>query len=170
MTKEHITQASIILESMAFFFVSVDLYGKHRITKLENRLKGLNVFLAISHLLDRLKPDIKLKYKVMIVTAGLVLWDYSLVANDFHWTIHDRPGSLGYLVGASLAFFSVLIMIAFLAVVGLMFIIVLTSVALIIIKSFTKLFPIEGMMLTLGAALFIASKFLAYYCVMLFGC
>ncbi len=46
MTKEHITQASIILESMAFFFVSVDLYGKHRITKLENRLRGLNVFLA----------------------------------------------------------------------------------------------------------------------------
>ena len=163
MTKVQIDQASIVLESVAFFFVSIDLYGRHRIIKLENRLKGLNVFIFISQMVDWLTPKIKFKYKVLIIMLGLVLWDFSLVANNYKWTIHDNPGSMGYLVAASLAFFSMLIMLLFILVVCVLFIVVLTSVALIVIKTFTKLFPIEGLMLTLGAALFLASKIMAYY-------
>ena len=163
MTKVQIDQASIILESVAFFFVSIDLYGRHRIAKLENRLKGINIFLFISQLVDWLTPKIKFKYKVLIIMTGLVLWDFTLVANNYKWTIHDNPGSMGYLVAASLAFFSVLIMLLFIVVVCVLFIVILTSMALIVIKTFTKLFPIEGLMLTLGAALFLASKVLAFY-------
>ena len=165
MTKENVEQVSIILELMAFFFVSIDLYGRHRLAKLENRLKGINVFLFISHLVDWFTPKIKLKYKIMILITGLLCWDYSLVANNYKWTIHDDPGSMTYLIGASLAFLSIVIMLGFVGVVCFLGLIVLTSIALIVIKTFTKLFPIEGMMLTLGAALFIASKSMAYFCI-----
>ena len=169
MTKEHFEQGSIILEMMAFFFVTVDLYGKHRIAKLETRLRSLNIFMAISKLVDWLSPEIKLKYKILILITGLILWDTTLIANNYHWPVHDEPLSVSYVIWSSLAFFSVLIMLGFLAMVGVLILIVLTSIALLVIKTFTKLFPIEGMMLTLGAALFIASKSLGYYCIVLFG-
>ncbi len=169
MTKEHFEQGSIILEMMAFFFVTVDLYGKHRIAKLETRLRSLNIFMAISKLVDWLSPEIKLKYKILILITGLILWDTTLIANNYHWTVHDEPMSVSYVIWSSLAFFSVLIMLGFLAMVFVLVLIVLTSIALLVIKTFTKLFPIEGMMLTLGAALFIASKSLGYYCIVLFG-
>ena len=43
MSKELAGHIAIILETIAFFFVTVDLYGKERLIELRNRIQALKI-------------------------------------------------------------------------------------------------------------------------------
>lgn len=168
MTKEFLSHSSIIIESIAFFLVTIDLYGKERLDKLRNRIKGIN-------------PNRKIEgvSGIILRTISAIIYTFIFYAILYfllkRWMfIPDFNKSIGYNFIETYAHPRIgdIITIIIALITGWNFRIFLVkiprSIIIYLLRFFIyaiTLFPFQGIMLTVGTFLFITAKVLAYYSV-----
>lgn len=172
MTKERIEHISIIMEMIAFFFVTIDLYGKERLTRLKVLLGSLKPRDFKRYLEDKLNPNTS-SFVLALTLYYLMSPFFFLVGIVFLWAFQYLGNQLiTYLF--STVNISIVKLVMFVYVVACSYFIVkfffdswikLVSRILQAILFVTKPFSIQGMMLFIGAALFIAAKIMQFIAV-----
>ena len=168
MTKVFAGHFSIILETIAFFFVTVDLYGKERLLALRNRIQALEideVNRKFEHPIKHSSGLSALVHLFVLVPIALYVF-FSIKYGAFLLVNCNRQGIL-YLVIYLLfiVVLSALIIWKYREVIGALKYITREVILFHVVKFLiltTKLFPVEGVMITIGAVLYIISRFIAY--------
>jgi len=160
MTKE---QTSILLETVAFFLVTIDLYGKDRIKTFGELLQETNIIQAPIQLIYYILKRKIVWILILILEFSILSWFYfdniGLFRPYFAHIANGEPQHSAvsyYLFFIALGFFCLNIALLFMvALVG--------NILLISIKPFLKLYKTEGIMLTIGAVIFFAAKLILYF-------
>ena len=168
MTKTFLLHSSIVIEFISFFLITTDLYGKNRLVALRDKLQTLKPdTIKKSSFYLKAKTFFKKNYFFIV---GLIFICLTLVhVADFfffHKLIDTKQDlnirvlniSVGAISGTIL--WSILILLLYLFIVYLPFYLLYQIVRAII--SLTKLFPLDGIMLTIGTVLFLISKIISY--------
>ena len=159
MTKEQLEHAAIILDVIAFFFVTIDLYGKERILHLSHRLRNLNVIESPGKIIFSLWAN---KIFRTIAIVGLLSWISLSIYDESKLKTEHFDAAYSYYVADV---FVCLCLFLLLNVLFVFFVVIISYISLPIIKLIVRFFPIEGVMLTIGAILFLTSKTMAYLAV-----
>ncbi len=158
MEKERLEHLSIVLEVIAFFFVTIDLYGKERLQKLRNKIAGYttkelfnkfiqaNVLAQIVNVFGRMFTG----HSALIpIESSISSWVSSNLPNLFGWRRTFVEFTLTILAFA--IFIGILLLIIYLLIKLLVFI--------------SERYSYEGVMVIIGAVLFLIAKSLAYVAV-----
>ena len=168
MSHEQLEHISIIIEIVAFFFVTIDLYGKERLNNLRGRINSINVTGVIA----KSKYTLSRIVWVFLITAFLVLLSYYVTANYVsHFTHMPTSHEIEILMRKRrmIFIFSWALMAAFFSTVNdlnkylLSFTLAIMTFMLYVVKKVAYLFPIEGTMLTIGTILFVTAKLMLYF-------
>jgi hypothetical protein len=175
MTEGHkliLERTSIILEIFAFCFVTVDLYGEERLKKLRDRINTYEIGDIRNKLRKRTFNLFKSKglgylFFFCVMSCIVFLADYIVIHNKLSFwqifTLDKAPnGLLGWVefvcILCAYGFFYWLIVVFSPYIVYLFFLMLAWT-----IKQIIKRYPMEGIMLSVGAVLFLTSKVIALY-------
>ncbi len=166
--KEHYEHISIIMEIAAFFFVTVDLYGKERLNHLRERIK---------HLTDddfKTKTNVIFK-KIAVGLAVILALTYIYIRFYVVYRLGGAPNKSWFEYGSIISGIAVLVfgIIIFATTKALDVLLKIFEDNLLkmglliiyIVRKIVSFFPIEGMMLTIGALLFVIAKLVLYFAV-----
>ena len=168
MTREVAGHVSIVLETIAFFLVTVDLYGKERLLVLRNRIQALE----IDEVNKKFEHPFKHGQSVNVFIHALVLTPiflfvyFSIKYGTFLIANYQTQGLFILIVYMLfIVLLSALIFWKVREVIRVFRYLIKEVILFYIVKALiviTKLFPVEGMMITIGAVLFILSRIIAY--------
>lgn len=156
---------SILLETVSFFLVTLDLFGKERLGKLYeqlvSRLEGMKKrrvaqpFLAYLHK-NKMAGAI---YSLSLVVMGLVLSDWILM--KMRYSLPNNVFANAFAVAGVIAFSATIVTLF--VVLMPFFLENLLDLTLGSIVRLLDRYKLEGLMLTIGAVLFLASKAVAFF-------
>lgn len=157
MSEEQIQHTSIILETVSFFLVTIDLYGKERLTDLRNRI--------IKNDIEQIKKG-KYFRKITIILASTILISAELFIKGSIRLSIVREGFFNFILQnwktfAVILLFSILLLTNETKVKNFIKNKILGGIVSIPISMF-KIFPIEGIMITLGTIIFLISKIMIF--------
>lgn len=160
MTAHQLEHASIMLEVIAFFFVTIDLYGKERLHRLSGKVSKLD--------LDNVSNG-SFYYIIMIPVMTL---ETCFVFYYLYKTWLNMPlwvNSVTIIVLSTIIYIILIILALWknktMTRYNLKLLDALFRLFIKVILKLARIFPIEGIMLTIGAILFIIAKSLAYIAV-----
>jgi hypothetical protein len=154
LNKEFLEHASIIVETIAFFLVTIDLYGRQRLELLRKKILDSRPSAVSGVFLDGIKSKF-LTLKLMAALTPVIAIIFVVRSFLGYTTWHD---TLIYVCG-----WIAMGILMILTVITLM--LVLNVVAIIFyhfLVFLSRVFPIDGIMLTIGSILFIVSKVVDY--------
>lgn len=162
MEKEQWEHLSIGLETMAFFFVTIDLYGKERLSLLRSKVVSFNSV----PIKDRAKNLVWKMFKRWYLFLFVIILINILISQIILRYYSAKFISL-YKTGTSLQTINLdLNIIVFTSTIFLYalfnFMFLVPFYLVVFIQKMSKLFRFEGMMLAIGTILFIISKVIAY--------
>ena len=163
MTRESLEHMSIILEGIAFFLVTTDLYGEDRLLKLHEKIKSARPMDAGKKLLELVFTR---KTVIMSVNGTLnilffiafLVYTNKFISSYPYWSYHYLIKWIVIIVGGVAMTYIVLfaIYLLFFFSYGAAFYILSLLIKILQIK------PLKYIMLPLGTILFIISKIIAY--------
>ncbi len=152
MTKERLEHLSIILEVLGFFIAAVDLIGRVRIHQIETWIREKIISLKNA------KNSKKYKFiSSLVILSFLAYISYNLGSFFSNYYKDIALASGGILVMMLIAYFGTV----FIEKLFFNVLLVVTTG----INKLLNLFPFEGILVAIGAVLFLVAKSIAYYIV-----
>jgi hypothetical protein len=180
MTKEQVEHISIIMETIAFFFVTLDLYGKERLTKLRNKLSNIRSERMEEVLFNRTRVLKVFSNSCFIIGILLIIdiqtnyftnqippkiSNYVLGFLEDHKSIILGRNFLGFITGYILTIVPGIILTMLIYYFMTVFPLIGVYYLSIFASKISRLFPIQGIMLAIGVTLFVLAKLMQYFLV-----
>ncbi len=164
MKRELLEELSIILEGIAFFLVTTDLYGEERLSALQKRLQAagpMNAGQAIINLVFYSKKERILNLNVylnILFFIVVLVYFFRYPFSSVFWNRYYLLKAVTVLVCGTLASYAVL----YLLYMIIFFAYGMAFYLLSLLIKMLQLRPLKRIMLPLGTILFIASKVIAF--------